>query len=97
MLLFAVAAFLFILPPGALAADGALDQVTTLAGVVSREGLTAAGAAVKEGDVLLRVMSIQGSAPAARATVSGRVAEVLVKAGDQVKSGQVIARIKPDK
>ena len=74
-----------------VAAGPAVDQRGVLAGrVVS---LLAPGTAVQEGDILVRVETMTGPVPAARATTKGVVAEVLVKPGDSISVGQVVARI----
>jgi multidrug efflux pump subunit AcrA (membrane-fusion protein) len=78
-----------------VAASNLVDQTGVLAGRVIAQDLATAGMMVKEGTVLMRVESITGSAVAARATRDGAVREVLVKPGDMVKVGQVIARIEP--
>jgi biotin carboxyl carrier protein len=89
------AIFLLIFAQQASAAGALADQTSVLSGKVSAQGLAAPGSGVKEGEALLSVDSIAGPAVAARATVGGVVAEVLVRPGDLIKSGQVIARIKP--
>lgn len=77
------------------AAANAADQKSVLAGRVLASGLAATGAQVREGDILVNVESITGSAPAVRANCDGRVAEVLVKPGDSVRTGDVLVRIVP--
>ncbi|NMC32258.1 MAG: biotin/lipoyl-binding protein [Veillonellaceae bacterium] len=72
-----------------------IDQQSVLAGRVVAQNLVAVGTAVKEGTILVRVESITGAAVAARATRDGVVHEVLVKPGDLIKVGQVVARIEP--
>ena len=72
-----------------------IDQQSVLAGRVAPQNLVAVGAPVKEGTILVRVESITGAAVAARATRDGVVREVLVKPGDLIKAGQVVARIEP--
>ena len=76
-------------------AGNLVDQHGVLAGRVVGQNLTTVGAMVREGTVLVRVESITGAAVAARATRDGIVREVLVKPGDIVRVGQVIARIEP--
>jgi multidrug resistance efflux pump len=93
--LFVLAVFLFVLAQNVCAAEGLVEQVCTLSGRVSAVGLVARGDDVQEGQPLLRVDGIAGPAVAARATVSGAVAEILVKPGDIIKSGQIIVRIRP--
>ena len=77
------------------AATNLVDQHGVLSGRVVSQNLVAVGVFVKEGAVLANVESITGAAPAARATRDGVVREVLVKPGDIVRAGQVIARIEP--
>lgn len=72
-----------------------IDQQSVLAGRVAPQNLVSVGAPVKEGTILVRVESITGAAVAARATRDGVVHEVLVKPGDLIKVGQVVARIEP--
>ena len=79
----------------AVSANSLVDQRSVLAGRVVAQDLVAAGTRVKEGSILVKVTSITGSAPAARATVDGVVQEVLVKPGDMVHAGDVLARIQP--
>ena len=69
------------------------QQTATLSGVVSEEGLAVVGQEVKEGDTLVLVRSIAGLMPAARANTDGKVTAVLVKAGDHLKNGQVVAEV----
>ncbi len=78
-------------------ADTLVAQTSTLSGTVSAQGLVLQGAVVREGQVIVAIESVAGVASAARATVDGTVVEVLVKPGDRVKSGQIVARIKPSK
>lgn len=74
-----------------VAASPAVDQRGVLAGRVI--SLLATGTAVREGDILVRVETMTGPVPAARATTNGVVSEVLVKPGDSIGVGQVVARI----
>ncbi|MBP2655577.1 MAG: hypothetical protein H6Q73_3146 [Firmicutes bacterium] len=77
----------------ALAAGSIVDQKGVLAGTVLPNGLVTAGSVVREGTVLVVVDTMTGPAPAARANVDGRVKEVLVAPGDNIKTGQVLVRI----
>lgn len=77
------------------AANSLIDINSVLSGRIVPNSLISVDVFVKEGTVLANVESITGSAPAARATRDGVVREVLVKPGDFVRSGQVIARIEP--
>ena len=72
-------------------ASAAVDQVGVLSGPVT--DVVASGTTVREGDTLVRVNTLTGPVPAARATTSGVVAEVLVKTGDSIKIGDIVARI----
>ena len=76
-------------------ASNLVDQNGVLAGRIIAANLVTVGTPVKEGAVLASVESIAGAVPAARATRDGIVREVLVKPGDRVKAGQLIARIEP--
>jgi biotin carboxyl carrier protein len=78
-----------------VSATNLIDQNSVLSGRVVAKNLIAVGVFVKEGTVLATVESITGAAPVARATRDGVVREVLVKPGDMVRAGQVIARIEP--
>lgn len=77
------------------AATNLVDQNGVLAGRIVAQNLVVTGTFVKEGTVLAQVESITGASPAARATRDGVVREVLVKPGDVVRAGQLIARIEP--
>ena len=87
--------FLLTATVWAVSANSLVDQRSVLAGKVVAQELVSAGTPVKEGRVLVRVTSITGTAPAARATVDGTVQEVLVKPGDTVRAGDVLVRIQP--
>ncbi len=78
-----------------VSAENLIDQNGVLGGRIVAQQLVTAGTTVKEGTVLANVESITGAAVAARATRDGIVREVLVKPGDIVRVGQVIARIEP--
>jgi len=91
MVIVAVIAVLLIAGSLLAAASPAVDQMGVLSGPVTY--VVAPGTAVREGDILLRVESLTGPVPAARATICGVVTEVLVKTGDSVKIGDVVARI----
>lgn len=74
-------------------AVNAVDQKTTLSGVVLADGLATVGMQVSEGQVLVKVKTIAGPAPAARTNVSGKVTAVLVKPGDNITNGQTVVRV----
>ncbi|WP_378950994.1 biotin/lipoyl-containing protein [Pelosinus sp. sgz500959] len=76
-------------------ANAAVDQIGVLSGKVIY--LLAPGTAVREGDILVKVDTLTGPVTAARATTNGVVAEVLVKSGDSIKIGDVVARIRESK
>lgn len=76
-------------------ANAAVDQIGVLSGKVIY--LMAPGTAVREGDILVKVDTLTGPATAARATTNGVVAEVLVKPGDSIKIGDIVARIREGK
>jgi len=87
-----VAIVVFLLAGSLLAmASAAVDQIGVLSGTVTT--LVATGTTVHEGDILVRVDTLAGSVPAARATTKGVVTQVLVKQGDSIKIGDVVARI----
>lgn len=75
------------------AAGKLVDQKGVLTGRVAAQELVTVGTPVKEGRVLVRVESITGMAPAARANMDGTVREVLVRPGDMVRAGDVLVRI----
>jgi len=76
-------------------ANGVVDQVSVLSGPVI--SLVAPGTTVREGDILVQIGTLTGPVPAARASMSGIVKEVLVKSGDSIKIGDVVARIEAGK
>jgi len=95
-LLIAVVAGLFLIAGSTLVTASAMvDQIGVLSGPVI--DVVAVGTTVLEGDILVRVSTLTGSVPAARATTNGVVAEVLVKAGDTIKIGDVVAHVKTGK
>lgn len=75
------------------AAEHIVEEKSILSGTITAEHLVVVGQSVKEGDILACVGTITGPAAAARATTDGTVVAVLVKAGDKVKTGDVIAKI----
>ena len=78
-----------------LAAGQTVEQRGVLSGNVLPNGLVAAGAMVREGDILVYVTTITGPAAAVRANVDGVVREVLVRPGDKVRTGDVLVRVEP--
>jgi len=91
--IFIVAAIAIFLIAGSLlvTATAAVDQIGVLSGPVTDVAIQ--GVAVREGDILVRVNTLTGPVPAARATTNGVVTEVLVKTGDSIKIGDIVARI----
>jgi biotin carboxyl carrier protein len=78
-----------------MAADRNIDQTSVLSGQVVSQGLVTPGTVVREGNVLVNVQTLAGPMPTARATSDGVVREVLVKAGETIRSGDVVARVEP--
>lgn len=74
-------------------ANGAVEQRATLSGVVLADGLVQNGAKVAQGQVLVKIKSIAGAAPAARANIAGTVTAVLVQPGQNIKAGQVVVKL----
>ncbi len=68
----------------------------TLRGEVLGEGLAKVGDDVSEGDALVYVKTSAGRGVAARATVDGRVLEVLVRPGGAIRElGSIVVRLDP--
>lgn len=89
-----MAVFLVILTvTWAFAAANVVEVKSVLAGTVSDEQLAVVGQTVKEGDILVSVHTITGSAVAARATIDGTVKSVLVTPGTKVKPGDVVVKL----
>ncbi len=78
-----------------VAAAPIVDQRGSLSGKVVY--FVPVGSNVKEGDVLVMVDKIAGPVPAARATDTGVVTEVLVTTNGFTKIGDVVARIRVTK
>jgi len=91
------AAMVLLVMAGSLivAASAVVDQRGVLAGKVV--SVLTPGETVREGDILVKVETMTGAVPAARATANGVVAEVLVKPGDSIKIGDIVARIQVGK
>ncbi len=81
----------------AVAAPKAVVEVkATLRGEVMAEGLVKPGDDVSEGSPLVYVKTPTGRGVAARATVDGRVLDILVRPGMVIRElGTVVARIDP--
>ena len=74
------------------AAPRLVDVRATLRGEVVADGLAQVGDQVSEGDPLVYVRTQIGRAVAARAPVDGRVVEVLVRPGMEIRElGAVVA------
>ena len=82
-------AMLLVMTGVAFAAQG---QVSSMSGQVV--SVIAVGTRVTEGTVLVRVKTLAGNAPAARANCSGRVTS-LVSNGSNISAGQTVAQIEP--
>lgn len=81
---------------GIAAPKAAVDVKATLRGEVLADGLVKVGQDVNEGDPLVYVRTPTGRGVAARATVDGRVLEVLVRPGMTIRElGTVVARLDP--
>jgi len=76
-------------------AAGAVAQTSSLAGTVVAEGLVSTGTMVSEGQVLVKVKTVAGTAAAARANCSGKVVSVSVSPGSNIVAGQVVAHVQP--
>lgn len=94
---FGIIAVLVLLVSLAAASGNLVDQRGVLSGKVLADNLVSVGAAVREGDVLVKVSTVTGAAPAVRATTDGIVREVLVTPGKSVGSGDVLVRIETRK
>ena len=81
----------FTMSACSLAAAQTLDHRSVLSGNVL--SVVTTGAVVKEGTVLVMVGTLTGPVPAARATADGVVTEVFVKPGDNIRQGDLVARI----
>jgi len=84
---------------GATATAGpkpAVEVKATLRGEVLPDGLVKVGDEVSEGDPLVYVKTPAGRGVAARATVDGRVLEVLVRPGMAIRElGSTVVRLDP--
>ena len=88
-----VLTLIFLAIPVQLLAGQIVDHSSVLTGKVLTQVLIVPGQSVKQGDVIVMVDTIAGPAPAARANVNGKVIAVLVKGGDIIRVGQIVARI----
>jgi biotin carboxyl carrier protein len=79
-----------------VSAQAVVPVRAAISGEVLPLQLAQVGQAVKQGDTLLFVRSTTaGAVPAARAPVDGQVIQVLVRPGDHVNIGDVVAAIQP--
>jgi biotin carboxyl carrier protein len=89
-----VATALFAVVPGSAQTPSNLVVRSGISGQVLPLQLATVGQAVKLGDALVFVRTTTGSAiPAARATVNGKVVQVMVRVGDFVNIGDPVAVI----
>jgi biotin carboxyl carrier protein len=80
----------------ATAQPAAIPVRAAISGEVLPLQLAMVGQVVKQGDAVLFVRSTTvGAVPAARAPVDGQVIQVLVRPGDHVNIGDVVAAIQP--
>jgi biotin carboxyl carrier protein len=79
------------------AAGHSVEEKSVLSGTVITDSLAVTGQVVKEGDILVCVDTITGPAVASRATTDGIVSAVLIKAGDQIKQGDIVVKIESRK
>lgn len=75
------------------ASPNIVEEKSVLTGVVVADHLVTVGQTVKEGDALVCISTITGTATAARATSDGTVVSVLVAPGAKIKTGDVVAKI----
>ena len=72
-------------------ANQAVAQNAVISGTVTHT--VSVGTTVKSGDSLVEISTLTGTTSAARATVDGVVKQVLVKQGDTINPGEVVAYI----
>ena len=78
------------------APKAAVEIKATLRGEVMPDALAKVGQDVSEGDPLVYVKTPTGRGVAARATVDGRVLEVLVRPGTTIRElGMIVVRLDP--
>lgn len=78
------------------AAPGLLDVRATLTGEVLEAGLARPGQVVRDGEPIVSVRTLVGSAVAARAPADGTIVEVLVRPGQVISArGIIVARLLP--
>lgn len=74
-----------------MALAGGADVRSVLGGTVT--WTVPVGTHVEEGSELVRISTLTGSSAAARANMAGTVREVLVRPGDVINKGSIVARI----
>ena len=84
-------------PPGAAQQSNPVLVHVTIGGEVLSLQLARVGQTVKQGEPLIFIRGTSSGAalPAAVAPVSGQVVQVMVRPGDQVNIGDVVAAIQP--
>lgn len=91
-IIFILVIVIFMVCAGSLAMGNAqVEQKAVVGGTVSHT--ITAGSVVKSGDSLVEISTLTGTTSASRATVDGTVKQILVKQGDEIKAGQVVAYI----
>ncbi len=97
LIVLSVAVIIGMMAPAVPAAGKPIVDVrATIRGDVLADGLAKLGDDVTEGQPLVYVSTRTGRAVAARATVDGRVVEVLVRPGSAIRElGAVVARLDP--
>ena len=72
-----------------------VEQKSVLTGKVLADELVVVGQPITQGTVIVNVDTIAGKAAASRCNLlnGGKVVEVLVKVGDIIRVGQIVARI----
>ena len=61
--------------------------------IVVADNLAVVGQEVRQGDVLVKVKTVAGAMPAARATVTGKVTAVFVVPGQKIVGGEAVAEV----
>ena len=87
----AVLAAVLLLGVHVVKAGSSIEVISSLSGDVT--WTAAVGTQVSEGSEIVRVSTLTGEAVAARAVENGSVSAVMVKPGDKIFAGQVVARI----
>jgi biotin carboxyl carrier protein len=92
-----VIGFAVLVPASTLAEPASILVRVVISGEVLPLQLAKVGQSVKQGDplVFLRGTTSGASVPAAVASADGRVVQVMVRPGDRVNIGDVVAVIQP--